>query len=172
MKLTWFAGTTMRIHIGGRILVSDPAGAGPGVDADELVSGADMVFSLAEAGPAVDSVLWEPRRVAAMIDEAAVPEVLVHGIAGGALIAAAGEPPLLLLDGEVGPAGRWGRDAVVVVFGPDAARLAGVALEKVEPKLIAIAADEAVVDAALAELGGRLRGTGLMSLEPGLAVEA
>lgn len=172
MKLTWFAGTTMRIQIGGRILVSDPAGAGPRVDGDELVSGADVLFSLVEAGPAVDPVLWEPRRVAAMIDEEAVPEVLVHGIAGGALIAAAGEPPLLLVDGEVGKAGRWGRDAVVVVFGPDAARLAGVVLERIEPRLIAIAAEEAVVEAAFTEFAGRLRGTGLMSLEPGLAMEA
>ena len=171
MKLTWFSGTTIRIHIGGRILVCDPAEAGTGVDQDELVSGADVQFALAEAGPSVDPVLWEPRRAAAMIEEEAVPEVLVHGIAGGALIAATGEPPLLLIDGEVAAAGRWGRDAVVVVFGPEAPRLAARVLEMVGPRMIAIAADEAVVDAAFAALAGQLRGTGLMSLETGLAVE-
>lgn len=171
MKLTWFAGTTIRIHVGGRILVCDPTGAGAGVAAEELVSGADVQFALAEAGPAVDPVLWEPRRVAAMIAEEAVPEVLVHGIAGGALIAATGEPPLLLVDGEVAAAGRWGRDAVVVVFGPDAVRLAARALELVGPRMIAIAADEATVEAAFAALAGQLRGTGLVALETGLAVE-
>ncbi len=59
MKLTWFAGSTIRIHIGGRILVADPAGIS-GVDAGELVSGADATFFIDEAGEAVDPALWQP----------------------------------------------------------------------------------------------------------------
>jgi len=77
----------------------------------------------------------------------------------------------LLVDGEVAAAGRWGRDAVVVVFGPEAGRLAARVLEVVGPRLIAIAADEAVVDATFAALAEQLRGTGLMALDAGLAVE-
>ena len=59
MKLTWFAGSTIRIHIGGRILVADPAGIS-GVDAEELVSGADLTFFIDEAGESVDPALWQP----------------------------------------------------------------------------------------------------------------
>ncbi len=171
MKLTWFGGTTIRIYVGGRILVSDPAGISGEVAAEELVSGADAVFSLKEAGPAVDPVLWQPRRAAAMIDEEQLPEVLVHGIEGGALIAAAGEPPLLLLDGPVAAAGRWSREAVVVILGSDAAALAAHALDRLQPRLIVLAADEASVEAGFALLASRLQGTGLLALEAGLALE-
>jgi len=50
-------------------------------------------------------------------------------------------------------------------------RLAARVLDVVGPRMIAIAADEAVVDAAFAALAGQLRGTGLMALEAGMAVE-
>ncbi|WP_417308509.1 hypothetical protein [Devosia sp.] len=171
MKLTWFGGTTLRIHTGGKILVVDPA-APAGVDPDELVSGADVTFALGEAGEAVDPVLWQPRRQAAMLDAEDLPEVVVHGLAeGGALIAAAGEPPLLLLHHPLPKAGRWTRDAVVVVLGDDAPALAAAALESLAPKLIAIAAPEAVADACFAALGTQLGGTGMVALEAGLAVE-
>lgn len=45
MKLTWFGGATVRIHIGGSRSVCNPAAIG-GADPDELVSGADRVFAL------------------------------------------------------------------------------------------------------------------------------
>lgn len=171
MKLTWFGGTTLRIHIGGKVLVVDPV-ARDGVDPDELVSGADVTFTLEEAGEAVDPVLWQPRRQAAMLDAEDVPEVIVHGLAeGGALIAAAGEPPLLLLETPLKKAGRWAHDAVVVVLGDGARALAAASLEAFGPKFIALAADETVVDATFAELSERLAGTGLVALEPGLALE-
>jgi hypothetical protein len=170
MKLTWFAGSTIRIHIGGRILVADPAGIS-GVDAGELVSGADATFFIDEVGEGVDPVLWQPRRAAAMIDAEAVPDVLVHGIAGGALVAAAGEPPLVLLKSSMGKAGRWARDAVVVVFGDEADALAGQVLDDVGPHLIAIAAPDAVIERAVAALRDKLGETLLVALEPGMALE-
>lgn len=170
MKLTWFAGSTIRIHIGGRILVADPAGIS-GVDPGELTSGADATFFIDEAGDAVDPALWQPRRVAAMIDTDAVPEVLVHGIEGGALVAAAGEPPLLLLKSAMGRAGRWARDAVVVVFGDEADALAGQVLDEVGPHLIAIAAPDAVIERAVAALREKVGETLLVALEPGMALE-
>ncbi|MDP3314477.1 MAG: hypothetical protein Q8M47_00215 [Devosia sp.] len=170
MKLTWFAGSTIRIHIGGRILVADPAGIS-GVDAGELVSGADATFFIDEAGEAVDPALWQPRRAAAMIDSDAVPEVLVHGIEGGALVAAAGEPPLVLLKAPMGRAGRWARDAVVVVFGDAADALAAQVLEDVGPYLIAIAAGDAVIERAIVGLRDKVGETLLVALEPGMALE-
>lgn len=170
MKLTWFAGSTIRIHIGGRILVADPAGIS-GVADGELTSGADVVFFIDEAGEAVDPALWQPRRVASMIDADEMPEVLVHGIEGGALVAAAGEPPLVLLKSAMRRAGRWGRDAVVVVFGDKADVVAGRVLDEVGPHLIAIAAPDAVIERAVEALRDKVGGTLLVALEPGMALE-
>ena len=168
MKLTWFGGTTIRIHTGGYILVADPAGIG-GVDSDELVSGADRVFALDGTLPQVDPVAWQPERTGSMLNEAV--GVAVHGITGGAVVAAAGESPLVLATGPLPRIGRWGREAVVVVFGDGADRLAGEVLDKLGPKLIAIAASEDVVERTFSALGGRLDGAGLTSLEAGLALE-
>lgn len=46
MKLTWFGGTTLRIYIGGQILVAD---APP--DAGEIISGADRLFQMSDELP-------------------------------------------------------------------------------------------------------------------------
>lgn len=170
MKLTWFGGTTIRIYIGGRILVADPAGIN-GVDPGELVSGADATFALDGTLPEIDPVLWQPGRPGTMLDEDVLGEATAHGLAGGALIAAVGEPPLLLLTHKVPKAGRWARDAVVVVMGDEANRLAAEALEAFGPKLIAVAAPEGVVERTFAALGERLAGTALVALEAGLALE-
>ena len=168
MKLTWFGGTTLRIYIGGSILVSDPAGMS-GVAPEELVAGADVRFSLSDIGPEVDLVRWQPRRPGALLDEVAPTEVRLHRAGEGAvLVDAVGEPPLLLVTGGVPRAGRWSRDAVVVAFGQQAAE---AALEQSGPRLIALATDEAELDAAFAALRDRLDGTALVALEPGLALE-
>lgn len=170
MKLTWFGGTTIRIHIGGKILVADPAGIG-GADPEELVSGADATFALDDSLPEIDPVLWQPGRVATMLDEDVLGEVTAHGLAGGALIAAVGEAPLLLLTQDVPMAGRWARDAVVVVFGDEGDRLAAEVLEKFGPRLIAVAGPDVVVERAFAALRDRLGGTVLVALEAGMALE-
>jgi hypothetical protein len=106
-----------------------------------------------------------------MINADAVPEVLVHGIEGGALVAAAGEPPLLLLKSPMGRAGRWARDAVVVVFGNMADELAGQVLGELGPHLIAIAAPDAVIERAVGALRDKVGDTLLVALEPGMALE-
>ena len=166
MKLTWFGGTTIRIHIGGSILVCDPAGIG-GVDPDELVSGADRVFAMDEL-ERIDPAAWQPGRGGSMLDDVTVS---LFGIEGGAMVSASGEPPLLLLKSAPPRLGRWGRDAIVVVFGEEADGLAAEVLDAVGPRLIAIAASETVVDRAFAALRERLNGTGLASLDAGLALE-
>lgn len=170
MKITWFSGTTLRIQIGGRILVVDPVPI-DGVAADELVSGADVVFHLDDAGEAIDPALWQPRRVASMLDATDLPEVVVHGVAGGALIAAMGEAPLLLLRAPMSAGGRWTREAIVVVLGEDVPAVATAVLERMAPRIIAIGAGEQMADEVFVALASKLDGTGLVALEPGLAVE-
>jgi len=179
MKLTWFAGTTIRIHTGGQILVADADHAPDFVDRNELVSGADRVFAL--AGDAAnlapfDAARWRPRRPPNLIDEAArPPEVVLHRIGEGAvLVDATGEPSVVLVAGSRQPTfGRWADGAVVVLFGNGDTMIAnGIQLLDVaRPRLIALAADEAALDPAIAALKEHLDGAALVALEPGLAVE-
>ena len=177
MKLTWFGGTTIRIHIGGQILVADPDGAPAGVDRGELVSGADRSFSLADqSGLApIDAAEWRPRVLARAIDDAAAEPVLLHRLSSaGVLVDAPGEPPLVLLTlGEPPRLGRWADRAVVVLFdaGAEMAATADALLTSERPRLIALAADEGAVNRALSLLRDRVGTTAVISLEPGLALE-
>lgn len=178
MNLIWFGGTTIRIHIGGTILVAEPAGAPAGIDRGELVSGAERTFALAAPDPALattDPAAWRRRLPRRAIDEAAPLPVLVHRVGPGAvLVDAVGEPPLVLLTGtEPLRLGRWGSDAVVVLFGAVEEILAAAStlLDAAPPRLIALAAPDAELDRAIAALSPRLQGTVLISLEPGLALE-
>ncbi|MGB3335753.1 MAG: hypothetical protein WBA73_01095 [Devosia sp.] len=176
MKLTWFGGTTIRIHIGGVILVLDPTSTPAGIDAAELVSGADTVIAgFGTELPTLDVTRWKPRKPPRLLDEAEVaPPVEAWSAGTGAvLIDAVDEPPLLLVAGDVPPLGRWAEGAVVTLFGDGAAlvRLAETALDDTPPRLLALAGDEAAIDTAIAALRNRLDGTGLVSLEAGLALE-
>lgn len=168
MKLTWFGGTALRIHIGARILVCDPDAANPGVDRTELASGADCVFAGAGELTRADPGTWEPRRPVALIDETTPADVLVHAVGpGSVLIDSVGEPPVLILSDALTSAGRWRTDAVVVAFDASTA-LAATALN---PRLIALAIDGASLDPAIESMRDRLGGTSLVALEPGLALE-
>jgi hypothetical protein len=179
MKLTWFGATTMRIHVGGEVLVSDPVLAPGWVDAGELKAGADRSFDLAgdTAGlETIDGSIWQPRRPRRAIDQS--PDragVRVLAIAPHCvLVDAVGEPPLVLMGGAEQPRfGRWSEDAVIVLFGADESMVASatVLLDVARPRLLALAADEATLDTAIAELREHLGGTALSSLEPGLALE-
>jgi hypothetical protein len=176
MKLTWFGGTTIRIHIGGAILVVDPEGAPVGIDAAELVSGADTVIAGFGTGlEPIDSRSWKPRRPPRVLDETEdLPMVEAWSVGEGAiLVDAIGEPPLLLVGGEVPPLGRWAEGAIITLFGSGArvATLGAVVLDDTPPRLLALAGDEAAIDTAIASLRDRLDGTGLVSLEAGLALE-
>jgi hypothetical protein len=136
-----------------------------------LLSGADRQFSLAGTGlPAVEPGAWKLRSVGRAIDEAVPRPVQVFAIGQRAvLVDAAGEPPVVLV-GDKSPdrPGRWSADAVVVAFaGSDIAAI----LDTFHPKLIALAALEAEVDRTIAALRDQLDGTGLVALDPGLALE-
>jgi len=179
MKLTWFAETTVRVHIGGQILVADAAGAPGFIDRQELVSGADRTFGLAteDAGlVTIDPAGWRPRTSPKFLEDTSADEtVRVQRIGASAiLIDAIGEPPLVLIAGAETPRfGRWADDAVVVLFGTGEAIVGtGVALlDAARPKLIALAASEPSVDLAIAALRDHLSGAALVSLEPALALE-
>ncbi|KFC72439.1 hypothetical protein FF80_00194 [Devosia sp. LC5] len=176
MKLTWFGSTTLRIHIGGQILVMDAGAAPAGIDAAELVSGADGQFeSRGDGLPEVDAARWKPRRSARLVDEGSDPEaVAVFRVGrGAALVDAAGEPPVLLVTDELPVLGRWAGEAVVVLLGDGAALagLGGALLEASAPKLLVLGGGEADIDMAVAALRDRLDGAGLVALEPSMALE-
>jgi hypothetical protein len=176
MKLTWFAGTTIRIHIGGQVLVTGAEGAPDWVDRRELVAGANRVLAFEDAAiPAVDPEKWRRKRPARPLDEAGPAAIEIVRLAPGILLVdAPGESALVLAGApDLPPAGRWADDAVIVLFGAGEAMIATatVLLDVAEPRLLALAADEAAIDLAVAELREHLDGTALISLEPGLAVE-
>lgn len=151
MKITWFGGMTLRVYIGGVILVTDPP-----AEAGEVVSGADRVFRLDD--PAIPLVAdWRPRAVR-LVDEDN-PPVLLHRMGESVLVDAVGEPPLVIgtLPAE---AGRWAADSVVVLF---------AASEPPSVRVILLAMDD--VEAAVAAMAQKLDGTGLVALERGMALE-
>ena len=171
MKLTWFGGTTFRIYAGGQVLVVDAEGAPRSIDRTELVSGADRVFGLGDDLPAAGT-RWAPRKVGALIDEGALPEVLVFRLSENALLVeAVGEAPLVIATGEVPEAGRWGREAVVIVAGKDLPGTARSVVNEIGPRLLALAGGEHAVEATIEAVRDSLDGTGLMALEPALALE-
>ena len=169
MKITWFGARTLRVYIGGGILLWSPSDV-DGVAPEELRSGADVVVDAQERLPQLDATAWRPQRPATALEEAGrTPDVRASAVGDdAALVDAAGEAPLVLLGGEAPAAGRWSRDAVVVAFSAAAAQSA---LEVLAPRLIALAADETELDTAFGALRERLGDTALVVLEPGLAVE-
>lgn len=176
MRLTWFGGTTMRIHIGGAMLVMDAAGAPSTIDAAELVSGADRrIESIGQSLPETDAKAWKPRRPARLLDDGDKLEAVQVWKAGSGavLVDASGEPPLLLVQQQLPRLGRWASDAVVVLFGQaiSMSAVGGALLEQSPPKLLALAGKETDVDMTIAALRERLDGTGLVALEAGLALE-
>jgi len=175
MKLTWFGGTTLRVYVGGEIVVVDAEGAPGGVDRGELLAGAERVVRLADdaAVPLIDPAAWRPKPAVRAIDQAPPSDILRIG-ESALLIAAPGEAPLVILgSGEPPRFGRWADGAVVVLTsGRDSfVAEATVLLDVARPRLVAIAADEQTLDTAIAELSEHLDGAGLVSLEPRLALE-
>ncbi len=173
MKLTWFGGTAFRAYLGGEIIVVDPEAAPAGVDRRELVAGADRVVALAEAMPTIDPAGWRRRPAGRAMDDAPPGEILRIG-EQALLMAAVGEPPLvLLMPGALPQFGRWADGAVIVVLSERPALVAEVTamLEMAQPRLVALAMDTLTLDAAIQEIAGHLDGAGLVSMEAGLALE-
>jgi len=172
MKLTWFGSETFRIHAAGMMIVVKGADILQGAEPSELVSGADVVVDFAEAAIASGSD-WKPRAALRMLEvDEVMREPAIVGLGQGALVVDAdGEAPLVLTMGAVPAGGRWMSHAVVVLAGTGLMERGAAVLERHAPRLIALAGDEAEVDAAFDALRDKLDGTGLVALERGLAVE-
>lgn len=175
MKLTWFGGTTIRIHIGGAILVVDSARAPAGIDARELVSGADQVIEAFGRGlQSVAAGDWKPRRPARLIDEDDMTSSVNVRTAepGIILIDAIGEPALVVTDKfDLPTLGRWAEGAVFVLLGQDLRERAETLRETVMPKLIVLAGSEQEIEETFQLYVERMTDTGLMALEPALSLE-
>ena len=171
MKLTWFGGTALRVYVGGEIVVIDADSASADVDRGELVAGANHLAELGKVAQ-INPAFWRNRQVVRAIDDQ--PPLDIHGIGPAALlIAAAGEPPLVVLGaGERPRVGRWSDGAVVVLCSAGESLVADVTvlLDVSRPKLIALAVDEQPLDTAGEERSEQLDGAGLVPLEPGLAL--
>lgn len=174
MKLTWFGGTALRAYVGGEIVVVDPDAAPGDVDRAELLAGADRVLAFADGALlAIDPATWRPKPPGRLLDAPSPVDVLRIG-EGALLLAAAGEPPLILLgQGELPRFGRWADGAVIVLLSArqDLIAEATALLDVARPRVIALAVDEQTLDRTVAELAEHLDGAGLVSLEPGLALE-
>lgn len=176
MKITWFAAMTFRIQIAGRIVVTAPEGAPEGIDAAELVSGAQRVVAGANDVAAFDPALWRPRRRGRLIDdedETEAASLFRFGTKG--LVADSVDEGVLVIAGagEGLHWARWADNAVVILSGTGKAGIdSGLALlEVARPKLIALAVTDGEIDQAFDALAPRLGDASLIVLEPGLAVE-
>lgn len=173
MKLTWFSKTAFRFHLGGHIVVVDPHKAPGQIDVTELVSGADYVVRLDDGCSPANGRTWTARPAQRFLDADEEPRAielwtLGHG---SLLIDADDERPLLVLEGTVPDLGRWASKAVIILCG-DLGKQATQLLDQVAPHLIGLAGSDADVDVTFDALRDKLDGTGLVALEPGLAVEA
>jgi hypothetical protein len=172
MKITWFGATALRVYVGGEIVVVDAAEAAEGTDRGELLAGANHVVALGKV-PEINPAFWRNRPPARAIEDQ--PPLEIHGIGPAALlISAAGEPPLVVLGaGEPPRFGRWSDGAVVVLCSARENLVADVTvlLDVSRPRLVALAVDEQTLDTAIEELSEHVDGAGLVSLEPGLALE-
>jgi len=174
MKLTWFGGRTLRIYAGGEIIVIHPDSAPTTIDRNELLSAADrLIDPKQDSIPRIDPAEWRPRPAARLIDGPRSTEI-VQIADSTLLISAAGEPPLVLLgEGDSPRFGRWADGAVMILMSARESLVAEatVLLDVARPRLIVLALDEQTLDTVVGELGEHLEGVGLVSLEPGLALE-
>lgn len=173
MKLTWFGNSTFRIHIGGQIVVLDAEDAPVGVEANELVSGADHVVGFDGNAVLADLARWKPRARERLLDAGDQVRPLQIWSAGEdcLLIEPDEDMPLLVIGGLVPELGRWAEKAVIVLAGQGLAERGEQVVERAIPRLIALAGVDAELDAAFSRLPPKLDGAGLVALEPGLAVE-
>ncbi len=174
MKLTWFGGSTFRIQIGGQVVVLEAQEAPAGIDHGELVSGADQVVSLGDDLAPVDAAMWRPRPPVRLLDagDTLRPVEVWRVGASSLLLDGDDDRALLLMGGDLPPLGRWVDKAVIVLMGSGLADRTEALVAAAPPALVALAGPETEIDAAFERVRPRLDGTGLVALEPGLAVEA
>lgn len=172
MKLTWFGGSALRVYLGGQIVVVDPDAAPVAVDRGELLAGADRIVAAGETLAQVDPAVWRAKPMPRLMDEVPPAEVVRMGSA--LFVAAVGEPALVIMgEGPLPRYGRWADGAVIVLTSAADCVLAEVTglLGVTRPRLIALALAAEDLDRVVGAVAAHLDGTGLVALEPGLAVE-
>ncbi len=174
MKITWFAETCFRLHVGGKIVVVDPEAAPEGVDAQELVSGADRVLQLGQADlPAFDTQTFRPRRRRSLIDAPEDDELGIWSFGKSGLAIAASDEPLVIIAPYV--LAQWGRfaDDALVVFCANAvadAKPFAVLVAGARPRLVALAAVN-IADTAFPDITALGGGTPIQVLDKAMALE-
>jgi hypothetical protein len=174
MKLTWFTRSCFRLHVGGRIIVTDPHSAPVNVAERELLSGANTVVDLAVNGlEKFDPANWARRPRLRLID---APEEVASSVMafaeGGLFVGSEDDAPLFVAS----PGAQWGRfaDGAVVLLSGPFARMAQAldALSTLSrPRLIAIASDD-FDERQFDDLAAVTQSLPLQVMEPGLAIEA
>lgn len=173
MKVTWFGGITVRIYIGGEILLIDPDGAHEGRERAELLAGVDRKILPSEL-QGVDLGNWQPRRAKRLLDDDGTSNVEVWGTeSGGVVLDAPDEPSVLLFPKVVTTFGRWADGAVMVLAGSgeELVSTGRAILAQCRPRLVALAADDAALDHAISALRTDLQGASLVALEQGMPLE-
>jgi len=174
MKITWFAKTCFRLHVGGQIIVVDPELAPPEISTGELISGADRIVRKGEAGlTQFDPSGWHRRRPLLAVDgDDAPPPALSRFGSGGLFVDAPGEAPLIVC-GDKALWNRFADDAVIVLAGPLDRLVADISAiaASARPRLVALASHQ-IDEAHFPALANAAAGTPLQLLEPGLALEA
>ncbi len=177
MRLTWFGGSTFRLYLGGRIIVTSPDRAPAGVDHAELVAAADHLVDLEDGiseYPVIDPQSWQSRMPERLVDQSGetIVELLAVGDEG-LIVDEAEEGPVIIAPAGLKGWGRFADDAVVVVYGAPEMVARGVnALAMVaRPKLIALAA-EGLTDDQFATTASAAGASPVQVLEAGLALEA
>lgn len=177
MRLTWFGGSTFRLYLGGRIIVTSPDRAPAGVEHAELVAAADHLIDLEDGiseFEVIDPERWHPRRPKRLVDQSGETIVELFAVGDeGLIVDEAEEGPVIIAPAGLKAWGRFADDAVVVVYGVPEAVTRGVnALAMVaRPKLIALAA-EGLTDDQFARTASAAGASPVQVLERGLALEA
>ena len=173
MKLTWFAKSCFRLHVGGRIIVTDPHDAPPSIAQHELLSGADDVVDLRINDlAAFDASNWARRPRLRLIDAPEEIASTVNGFAEGGLFVGSEDDAPLFLAPTTADWGRFADDSVVIVYGafadmPDTLQALSTLAR---PRLVALATND--FDGALIDdIAAAAQGAPVQIMEQGLALE-
>lgn len=177
MKITWFGGSTLRLYIGGKIIVTDADKAPDTLDAHEVSAAADQMMALGAGLRALKSLdvdHWKSKKPVRLIDQPEGQELDFYAIANEALfIDEREEGPVIVAPADFAGWGRFADQAIVVLYG-DANAIVSSAqslLTTARPRLLALGC-EAISDQAFAILAADCRDCALQVLEKGFAVEA
>lgn len=176
MKITWFGGSTFRLYVGGKIIVTDAGRAPDNADPHEIAAAADHRIDLSDGSveyPYLEPETWSrPRHT--LLDEPEEEILALYTLSGeGIFVDEPTEGPLIVAPAGLTAWGRFADNAVVVLFGRADALIAGATALFVAARprvlMFAVTAGEPPALSDLAKSAGQCA---IQVLEPGLAIEA